>query len=89
MLFGLIHGFAFASAFGELITPGAMIGTLFAFNLGVEAGQIIVIISTFALLAALRWLGGNTATRFATLTLATLIFVFGLHWTFERALSMG
>lgn len=41
--FGLIHGFGFAGALGPLQLPGFdFVVALFAFNLGVEAGQLLM-----------------------------------------------
>lgn len=58
-LFGLIHGFGFASILAETALDGpALVAALFAFNLGIEAGQVIVVLSTAFALAALR--GGRT-----------------------------
>lgn len=43
-IFGLVHGFGFAGAFAELASGSAIRWTdLLAFNIGVEAGQLIVI----------------------------------------------
>jgi hypothetical protein len=45
--FGLLHGFGFASVLAEMGLPnGARIVSLVAFNLGVEAGQLAVILAT-------------------------------------------
>jgi hypothetical protein len=42
--FGLLHGFGFASALGEMEPKGAPLWqTLFAFNIGVEAGQLAIV----------------------------------------------
>jgi hypothetical protein len=41
--FGLVHGFAFASALREIdLSPGQVPGALLSFNLGVEIGQLLV-----------------------------------------------
>ncbi len=54
--FGLVHGFGFASALAEVHLSGRLLGTaLFAFNLGVEAGQICIV---GILLPLLAWLAG-------------------------------
>jgi hypothetical protein len=43
--FGLIHGFGFAGALSELGLPrGARLVSLLGFNLGVEAGQLCLVI---------------------------------------------
>ena len=41
-LFGLIHGFGFASSLKEQIGQGSLIVPLISFNLGVEFGQILI-----------------------------------------------
>ena len=44
LVFGLIHGFGFASVLLELGLPkGKAVSSLFGFNLGVEFGQILVV----------------------------------------------
>lgn len=53
--FGLIHGFGFAGALGELGLPrGAELKALFGFNLGVELGQLALATLTLPLLLAFR-----------------------------------
>lgn len=56
-LFGLLHGFGFAGALGEIGLPQNDVAlALLAFNLGVEAGQLAVVLVTAGLLAiARRW----------------------------------
>ena len=58
-LFGLIHGFGFASVLGELALPAlGFASALFQFNLGVEAGQLVIVSVVLALLLLLRrWRG--------------------------------
>jgi hydrogenase/urease accessory protein HupE len=52
--FGLIHGFGFAGALGEVGLPRQTLGwALLAFNLGVEAGQAALVLLFAPLLAAL------------------------------------
>jgi len=57
--FGLIHGFGFAEVLAPLDLPmGALAQALAGFNLGVEAGQLVVVAPVFAVLAtARRWPG--------------------------------
>ena len=56
-VFGLLHGFGFASALEELGLPKAkLITALAAFNCGVEIGQILIVATAFGLLSAVdRW----------------------------------
>jgi hydrogenase/urease accessory protein HupE len=53
--FGLIHGFGFAGALQEISLPRAQIpGALLSFNLGVEAGQLVVIAVVLPIIFSLR-----------------------------------
>ena len=54
-LFGLIHGFGFANVLAELDLPVAsFVSALLRFNLGVEAGQLIIVTIALTVLLALR-----------------------------------
>lgn len=54
-LFGLLHGFGFAGALKEIGLPESDVPTaLLTFNLGVEAGQLLIVAATLALLWGLR-----------------------------------
>ena len=44
LLFGLIHGLAFASNFKFMLFGDSIIMPLFMFNLGIEAGQIFIVL---------------------------------------------
>ena len=53
--FGLIHGFGFAGALREIGLPEGDVPTaLLAFNLGVEAGQLLIVAVSLLVLAAVR-----------------------------------
>jgi hypothetical protein len=53
--FGLIHGFGFASVLAELNLPTADFAwALLQFNLGLEAGQLMIVIAATVVLFALR-----------------------------------
>ncbi len=82
--FGLVHGFGFAGALLELDLPtAALVGSLLSFNLGVEAGQAMVIA---VLLPALMWLRGADWERRATTTFSALVLTAGLALLIERVL---
>lgn len=54
--FGLIHGFGFASVLGELGLPqGARLLSLVAFNLGVEVGQLSIVLIAMPVAYLLRY----------------------------------
>jgi hydrogenase/urease accessory protein HupE len=53
--FGLLHGFGFASAFGEVGLPkAAVLPALLLFNLGVEIGQLAFVAAVLSVYSALR-----------------------------------
>lgn len=58
-VFGLLHGFGFAGALEEIGLPQTDVPlSLLTFNLGVEAGQLIFVAATLAVLAAANALVG-------------------------------
>ncbi|MGJ7491381.1 HupE/UreJ family protein [Variovorax sp. ZT4R33] len=82
-LFGLIHGFGFASVLGELELPALGFATaLFQFNLGVEAGQLVIVSVALALLLILRgWRGYPSVVLKAGSGLAVMLAAL---WLVER-----
>jgi hypothetical protein len=45
LAFGLIHGFGFAGLLSDIgLPPDNMVGALFAFNIGIEIGQLLVFV---------------------------------------------
>ncbi len=53
-LFGLFHGFGFASVFGDLLSDDTLTVPLIGFNVGVELGQVAILLALFPILYALR-----------------------------------
>lgn len=85
--FGLVHGFGFAGALADIGLPQDEIATaLLAFNLGVEAGQLLVVA---ALVAALALLARATPkAELPALRLATYgIGATGSFWLIERVVG--
>jgi HupE / UreJ protein len=83
-LFGLVHGMGFASALGELGLPqNAYFASLLLFNVGVELGQITVIIAAWFLLA--KWFGNKPYYRKAiVIPLSIIISLVAAYWVVER-----
>ena len=53
--FGLLHGFGFASVLADMGLPsGARLLSLLAFNLGIETGQLAVVLAVMPIVYALR-----------------------------------
>ena len=81
--FGLMHGFGFASILRAMHLPRAGLATsLLAFNLGVEAGQLAVVLASWPLVRLVqrsphrrRWIG----------IVSGAILVLALWWFVERA----
>ena len=83
-LFGLLHGFGFAGALREIGLPETDLPmALLTFNLGVEAGQVLIIAATVAAIAGLRRLA-PLALRPAVLTSAYAIGSIASFWFIER-----
>ncbi len=83
-LFGLLHGFGFAGALNEIGLPESDVPTaLLTFNLGVEAGQLVIVFGTLALLAAIK----RFLQPFERPALVTSTYAIGItasFWLFER-----
>jgi hydrogenase/urease accessory protein HupE len=80
--FGLIHGFGFASVLAETALPaGEVVVPLLAFNLGVEAGQLAVVVVVVPVLGVALRSGHGGRLR---LVLSALIAIAGAVWAFER-----
>ncbi len=81
-LFGLIHGMGFAGALAETGLPKSnLIGSLLTFNLGVEAGQLMVLC---LLLPFLLWLRRFPWYRKMMISTSCLIFVLAFYWLIQR-----
>ena len=84
--FGLIHGFGFASVLIDLGLPkGALLASLFGFNLGVEIGQLCIVAVFLPLAYILR---GTWFYRRLLHNGSALIAVVALVWLAERALDL-
>lgn len=77
--FGLVHGFGFAGALGEVGLPDQVLGwALAGFNVGVEMGQLGIVLVVVPLLA---WVGRREmVVRWGSV----VIMVLGVYWTVER-----
>ena len=81
--FGLLHGMGFAGVLGELGLPDRdFLTALLSFNLGVEAGQLSVILLAFLTLGWFRHRAWYRAR--ATVPLSLVIALVGLYWFVER-----
>jgi hypothetical protein len=84
-VFGLVHGLGFAEVLRDRLaeTPGGIIAPVLAFNLGVELGQLAIVVLAFPLLLWLRRrLGERRVLRWGS----TAILALGLFWLGSRLL---
>ena len=83
--FGLVHGFGFSFALRESLqfAGSHMVTSLLSFNLGVELGQILVLVLLVPALSGLfRYV---VAERMGTIVLSALVAHTSWHWMSERA----
>jgi len=83
-LFGLLHGMGFASVLADFGMPDdAFLTALISFNIGVEFGQLAVILLGF--LSVGLWFSGKPWYRRVIVeTGSSAIAIIGLYWTFDR-----
>jgi len=83
-VFGLIHGFGFASVLADLGLPrDALVGALVGFNLGVEAGQLAIVLAFIPL--AWPWRGSRIYRTGVLGAGSLLVAVLAGIWLVERA----
>lgn len=84
LVFGLVHGFGFASVLREFGLPREALGwSLFSFNVGVEIGQLSIVLVVASLLAAVRRRSeplGMQVARAGSL----VVIVAGSYWFIQR-----
>ncbi len=86
-LFGLLHGFGFAGALAQIGLPqGDIVPALFAFNVGVEAGQLSIILAVLALLELVRRTA-MPALQPAIRLSAYAIGITGAYWLIDRIIA--
>ncbi|MGC1469160.1 MAG: HupE/UreJ family protein [Sphingorhabdus sp.] len=85
--FGLLHGFGFAGALNEIGLPESDVPTaLLTFNLGVEAGQLVIVGVSLAVLELLRRFAAaqvQPALRLAAYGIGTI----SAFWFIERTFA--
>ena len=87
--FGFVHGFGFANVLREMDLPRRALGwSLFSFNIGVEIGQLFVVLVVASALAALRsrseWAGRRLVFAGSIAVIAA-----GTFWFIQRVFFPG
>lgn len=87
--FGLVHGFGFSFALSETLQFAGthLLTSLLAFNLGVEIGQLLVILVAVPLLNLL--FRKAIAERMGTIILSAILAHSGWHWMSARATELS
>jgi hydrogenase/urease accessory protein HupE len=84
--FGLLHGFGFAGALTEIGLPqGDIPLALFTFNVGVEVGQLMFIVTVLGALACVKRIGfPRVVQRHALSAASYAIGIMAAFWFIER-----
>ncbi len=84
--FGLLHGLGFASVLSSFGLPGTnFIWALVGFNIGVEIGQITIILAFYAIF--IYWIKTkNYYRKYISIPGSLIIALFGTFWLLERTL---
>jgi len=84
--FGLLHGLGFASVLSEIgFSSSYFITGLLAFNIGIELGQLSVILACFLVVG--YWFGHKNWYRSRiTIPASAIIAMVGSYWFIERAM---
>ena len=83
LFFGLIHGLAYANTFLSLEGKEGLVGHLFAFNLGIEVAQLLVVVVVLAI--SFIFVQGMKLQRIWWLRSASLIILIAsTKMAFER-----
>lgn len=85
---GLMHGFGFSATLEDLeLSRGALVVSLFGFNVGVELGQMVVVLAFLPL--AFRFRGTLAYRRGVLVVGSALIVLVATVWLVERVFVMS
>jgi hypothetical protein len=83
-LFGMVHGMGFAGALSQLGMPQYAFATaLISFNVGVELGQLVIILSLYFFVAKM-FSARTWYRRGIVIPVSALIALVAAYWTVER-----
>lgn len=84
--FGLVHGVGFAGILLEIDVSGeALIASLLAFNIGVEIGQIAIVIAALAVITLLRRIAPDRLLATGRAATISALAALGSFWFLGRA----
>jgi hydrogenase/urease accessory protein HupE len=87
--FGFIHGFGFASVLREMDLPARALGwSLLSFNVGVEIGQLLIVVPVAFGLAAIRTRSAVAGRRLAWGG-SVVVIAAGVFWFAQRVFFIG
>lgn len=87
--FGLVHGFGFASVLRDMELPRRALGwSLGAFNVGVELGQLVIVVLVASSVFALRR-RSEAAGRRLVVGGSAVVLAAGAYWFVERVFFLG
>ena len=89
LVFGLVHGFGFANVLREFGLPQEALGwSLFSFNVGVELGQLAIVLVVASALALVRkrW---PAADKWIVIGGSAVVIAAGAYWFAERVFFGG
>jgi hydrogenase/urease accessory protein HupE len=87
--FGFIHGFGFANVLREMDLPARALGwSLFSFNVGVEIGQLLVVVAVASVLTALRSRSEAVGRQLAVAG-SVVVMAAGAFWFIQRVFFPG
>jgi hydrogenase/urease accessory protein HupE len=87
--FGFIHGFGFANVLREMDLPARALGwSLFSFNVGVEIGQLLVVVAVASAFTALRS-RSEAAGRQLAVVGSIIVMAAGAFWFVQRVFFPG
>jgi hydrogenase/urease accessory protein HupE len=88
-VFGLVHGFGFANVLRQFGLPKEALGwSLFSFNVGVEIGQLGIVLLVASLLAAIRRRSNTMGYRVAFAG-SVVVIAAGTYWFVQRVFFPG
>jgi len=88
-VFGLVHGFGFASVLKDFGLPSSALGwSLLSFNVGVEIGQLAIVLVVASTLAAVRRRSVWASERLAFAG-SVVVMLAGGYWFVQRVFLTG